>query len=614
MSAPANPLSQYNSYVYRHVLCVCNTTNAAEQLQEKKRYAELMNVGSIRKVVDAKTGKLANTDRVIEGYVPLINGFVDADLVITDVQTTNVIAPSAISNMPPSTLSYSGTMRILEPYGARFFEILQRAFDDLGSDPTGLVFVLKTFFIGYNDGQAPEQIVNVNPIMFIPVDIKASFSAAGAEYNLEFVSLTNGASRLPFALAGDTLSFSPLDNNNTLASALDACQTKLNERAQKDYEIFKNEYDMEGRKMVYKITFDEIYATKAYTVDNVKVVNLNTGGTAAFSFGSSTTIEQMIDTIMRSSQQVMKEGAELESSPSGEPKKKDTYVFKIHTTIEYTLTECIVHYNVIRQKLMYGKKKEIFSGEEPSDIDKKYTLAFDYYFSGKNTDVLSLDLKMDQGLSFFQTLSVEENIPTASQSSGVEATAERAAVLAKEKKATEKLRTLNVLAPSKSSKRHSLKNSNNAKATLDFQSTLSRWAYVEMMEVKMSTVGNPVFLNDITFMPSDVRTGKFGNRSAQQNTKDATFPNNIFPFAAFTPCLIKVNIFMPDPVNPHSGKYSPFWYRGYYFVYEVENSFSDGAFTQNLSLMALPTESMYAGKDNQPPAGTPSTETGVEQK
>ena len=38
MSRPENPLSQYYSYSYHHILIACNTTAAAEFLQETNQF------------------------------------------------------------------------------------------------------------------------------------------------------------------------------------------------------------------------------------------------------------------------------------------------------------------------------------------------------------------------------------------------------------------------------------------------------------------------------------------------------------------------------------------------------------------------------------------------
>jgi len=199
MSKPQNILGKFDTYAYHHILMVCNSTEAAEALSTTN---EIISLQHPRNPEDRYTARDIKTTTGGGKYVTLIDGTTDARFYITDVNWTNYIAADpevgADSTSQSTTMSTDGEMEIIEPMGANFLNTLTEICDELDSDPVGLVFLLKTIFVGRNATAAnTEMISTVRPMMFVTFDITAVFDSSGAKYKLAFVGLTNGAGKLP---------------------------------------------------------------------------------------------------------------------------------------------------------------------------------------------------------------------------------------------------------------------------------------------------------------------------------------------------------------------------------------------------------------------------------
>src|SRR5690606_2058050 len=116
-------------------------------------------------------------------YVVLFNGTQDTDFFIRDLNWESVMVPRSGSIDNFTTMGTEGTMTIVEPKGARFFRYLNDVFDKLQCDPVGITFILKTIFVGHQDGDLdvnastsiPQQIANVKPLGFMMYDIQSNF-------------------------------------------------------------------------------------------------------------------------------------------------------------------------------------------------------------------------------------------------------------------------------------------------------------------------------------------------------------------------------------------------------------------------------------------------------
>lgn len=214
MSTPPNILDSYTSHAYHHVLIATNTTDLAERLVNQSS-TELFNIDQtfFRDTTKPRevTPKYLDEENKSGGsYVVLINSAQDVDYYINDISWTDIFLPREMGPdgnpvVPFSQQCSEGTMIITEPRGAKFFQFLNDVCDALQTDPVGVIFILKTFFVGTLDPNLdgsinpdiPQIITHVKPFSFVIYDIINEFSNVGSTYTISFIGTVNGVSKFP---------------------------------------------------------------------------------------------------------------------------------------------------------------------------------------------------------------------------------------------------------------------------------------------------------------------------------------------------------------------------------------------------------------------------------
>ena len=194
MSNPKNPLDYFRSYNYHHILMVCDGTDTAKLISDSPHLTDF---------IDDNDTKFC-PKKVKEGngnYIVLINGMTDTSFTITSAKWSSVLIPNDTNTGETDThyrtMAVDGELEIKEPKGVNFLNILNDCSIKLGVDATGLVFILKTIFIGHTEQGKTEYITTIRPVEFMMYDVISLFDITGAEYVISFVGMANGASRLP---------------------------------------------------------------------------------------------------------------------------------------------------------------------------------------------------------------------------------------------------------------------------------------------------------------------------------------------------------------------------------------------------------------------------------
>ncbi len=197
MSNPSNILGKYRSYSYHHVLLVCNSTATADLLAESTDITVYQH--PIDPELRYKERALFRNKKNL--YITLIDGTTDARFYIMNASWESVIAMDNYIGdgaVPQSTsMSLEGELSIMEPLGANFLNVLSKSCDYLSTDPVGLIFVLKTIFVGHNEDGTTDMLSTVKPLFFMNYDITAIFDSSGAKYTMSFVGITNGLGKMP---------------------------------------------------------------------------------------------------------------------------------------------------------------------------------------------------------------------------------------------------------------------------------------------------------------------------------------------------------------------------------------------------------------------------------
>jgi hypothetical protein len=589
MSNPENILAKYRTYSYHHVLIACGNTQVVEDLsQSLNMYEYLYETGEARR--SKKSTKSGD-------YVVIANGLSDSDFIIDDVKWMSVIAPQPSDKSFEQFASYAveGSMKVNEPRGVNFLNVLSGTCDTLETDPTGLVFLLKTFFVGDVDNRSVDYITSVKPIAFIMTDIASEFSVVGSEYTIEFVSITNGAAKLPQMVNGaDRVSFTLKD---TIGKSLESFQITLGQQYDAHYKKLKKIADdsnqtLYGQPIKY---FIEIAPNtyQDYKIDQppdfIKNLGLISGSDSIMTFGQNPSIESAIMDILKTSKQFGDDAV-------GKNDDKKKYIPKIQSTIESGGSGSDSYYHVIykigRTVVPVSTLSKIHDADQDF-IKQGNAMVFDYWFSGKNTDIIDFNIQMQMGLMFFQTVATAEGIlkgqgekELTNNSHGTGSTQARSTDTKKGPRQKTPISFSTIV------KKPKQKNTAYPLSTSDFQSLLTRHAALEMLEAKITITGNPLLLNSMIQLPSDVINGP-------NPTPRTGIEEDVFNDWTTTPSLVKVNIFMPS--DDSDGDYAkPFWYDGWYYVTSIEHIFSGGQFTQMIEMLSLPLENYLTADDPDP--------------
>jgi len=614
MSKPKNILGKFDTYAYHHILMVCNSTTAAEALADPTvgvvSYQHPANPQDRYKA--RQIGKDAKAK-----YVTLIDGLSDSRYFITDANWTNYIAADpALSkgSLPQSTtMSLDGELRVVEPMGASFLNRLTDICDELDSDPVGLVFVLKTLFIGRNTNGSSEMITSVRPMMFVAIDITAVFDNSGAVYKMEFVGLTNGAGRLPHTQKvseGVSLQL----NYSSLWDTMKALETSVNEKYDssknktiKDYAATFVELENQAaldkaqkflaenyRDVQYRFILEkDPYKDGRYGAGDNENVRIADGTVAAtVNFGADISVEDMISRIMASSIGVLDDskGIGTKNGPDGRPEK---YIYKIISVVRSTPDLYIVEYHIKR----YLQAENAYTQQEKDGKITPYpgqSIEFDYIFTDKNVDIKTFDIKMEMGLSFFQIAATSDNIPTqktameGGTSSTVTLGGGPAANPGKKQRGSTPLFLGSVVS------KPAMRNTKQPIKSAGFQALLDRHASLENVAANMVIYGNPQLLDEMTILPSEISL-------PIAQTEDPVADRTVNPRWMSSPTLAKVNIKMPVDANDVNTEYEDFWYTGWYMLQVVENKFEDGVFTQELGMYSIPISDVSREVSDKPP-------------
>lgn len=620
-----NPLHRFRTYSYHHILIVSNSTQIVESFG-----ADDPLVSDLSSSINLTTGEIDvrhNTGETGE-YVVLINGMQDTHFLIDTVGWQTVMAPNqrAGGHDRLTTMGIEGKMKIVEPGGVRFMNVLNAAQAALEVDAAGSTYILKTIFVGYPDnGGVPEQIVNVTPFSFVPVNIEADFSEAGAEYNIDFVAINNGAAKLPQILnAAENVSSISLIEGNTLEQAtktlernIEATYTQFVEKMKK----IDKDIESKTRKVTYKIELDPAYVDEIienksntnvkttpnpyYRIDDIQQQTQDYDKeTPILTFGPDCTIERAINLIMKSSKGVI-----ADSKGLGPDKKQ--YIYKIHSTIEsfiHSKSEYRITYKVIRYPVQTTDATKALEGDATKVNPNNY-LELDYIYTGKNVDIISFDIKMAMGLAFFQTLSTSANMVDARgyrKSNTSDSKKVSGATPTDPHDSSSVRKNTPLFLPTKV-KDSEVKHSTAPVDRANFETLISRHASLEGLEAKVTIHGNPILLNDLIKTPRELKSNK-------EVTVDRDLEDAIMLDWHKVPGLVKLNIKMPNLSGV--GDYAErFWYDGYYYLFSIDNQFEGGLFTQTLDMLSLPqtndnvqSESVEGEiEDNNTTKGIPET-------
>lgn len=663
MSRPSNRLAEFRSYSYYHVLAMCDSSETAQALAASndlgvwERSSQPAPVDDNRPFLE-DLGRYA--PRQIEGkgrYIILINGSTDAAFSITSAKWMCATGATAVPDDRSTSLAVEGSIQISEPKGVAFLDQMVKCAVALGVDSAQVYYVMKTFFIGFRDdeqaasgdGYRYDFISDIPPITFIVYDVSGVFTEAGGSYEMNFVAAAHGASRLPqYSKAVQNMSI-------TAGDSLEQTFKRLEDNINRSYEQYYNcVYEQvktmaQGnedvlralRRVKYVIDVGPDYSDAAgikYTVTNQPQQFKNAAGCnepATVNFQANTSIEGAIRTIMQMCPQVQADMA------TGDEATKAKYEFKIHTALlsrqaegeargvlDYTvyyrverfLTPKAISYSPAFSILQEDISEEQANNDPNFQLIKRNIIEFDYMYTGKNIDILEFDMKVNSGMAYLQTATLANSFKGQLQRAPT-----RQMQVATQDANSHLVRFGSIVQTPVFFGSHIrtpvLQTAQNPADAIQSAYTLSKHASIEVTDVSMRIVGNTKLLGTTNQITSpEVVAQRADGDTALRGPAEATFTD-----WTFVPAYARVNIKMPrnnDDFLLYTGQGSDgtvgstdyarnFWFDGYYYVVAIENEFTNGEFTQVLSMLGLPKRSAFASTQSTAPEEvTPKTTAG----
>jgi len=564
-----NPLKRYQSYAYHHILIACDSTQTAREIETAGNITELQRTRQQSGTADSKY--TAQVTKLGGKFVVLVDGLIDSDFYINKAEWSTMIAPTEEDQH--SMLNIDGKIEIFEPYGVAFMERLVNLGSELGTDMTGILFLLKTVFVGYLDSEPPPYNVvmlpQYRPFLFTMTNITSIIDETGALYEMTVFGASNGFAKLSHVSnMGKGLSVA-IDTKDTVTTALRKTFDEINKlyliEAQKlgidladDGKTFAE--GGQFRQVKYSIISEDYDSQDYYAGTNENTLTEIKNGIVGINFGEGATIDDIIDQLMRSSKEVMDD--------AGADGTK--YIYKINSMLESTPTEMEIVYQVNKYKVATTPYLAV-QNKTPSDIPPDQIREYNYIFTGKNTDILELDIKMNMGMAFFHTASSSTH-PITQDAYVDGASQERSAGSGDggANTADGKIRPITPLFLGDKVTDSTIRNSKAPISSATFQALLERHAFLESTAVTIKIIGDPILMSEML-----VTTEETTEANAGQDKRRSYLA---------TPIIFKINI-----QYPIDGTLKPFWYQGLYTLQKADNVFVDGSFTQTLTLYSLPT-------------------------
>lgn len=644
-----NPLDAFRTYSYQHILLVANNTDAL------RPFISLNSGSNIRENTRISNDVLDNLrlGEELNGVFKVIDTRKDSEFSIRDITYTTHVG----AMIPGQTQVLTGTlnMTVVDPLGITFLNYLQNLMDEkLMCNFDGMCFLLKTLFIGHPDDGSDNVLISTSANSLLLMNIDADFTEMGGVYQVKFAPLACGAAQQMQRTAAIQNVQVFTSKDRTLGTMVKNLETSLNDQLKDYYDKLvvtqitergvvtsttnANRDNKLGRRVYYMITIpdhwkafeveagsdkaievewkNKVKSADAASKQKVDDYNKNTPpdkngkntGPAYIAGSVTMTVDDALSIIFKHCPKV----AEMASIA----KRKDTdregvRVYKTISTMTSNADSVTLHWDVVEFVVPNISKKaaqnSAYKHWFTADGTPKNLYTYDYIFSGKNTDILTFEMKLQNAnIALLQSVNVGQKalqtIATPQKSGGAkEAKTTKPEVFTQRTKDPVFIPMVN----SSNLRGNSYIVDGSAlkeQAHAEYVRTMADLYATSTVDLKMRIRGNPNLMNQVTFsMPPhatpDVNAAQYLSFIKDYTTSVQTEANavggnmeaaNSLSPAVF-PIFTKVNIYSPDKFRANASDTqfgSKFWYDKYYMVRSIDHKFADGLFEQELVMGA----------------------------
>lgn len=567
MSRPENGLAKYRTYSYHQYLIVCSDTETAEAVGQVDIDALQHNKNDSRYSIHS----LRQTGGT---YVTIIDGTSDAHLNIKKASWSTLMSSGGTINgervLGPGV---DGVIDIYEPNGAAFIGILGNTARTMGISQPAMSFVLKTIFIGETHEGIQEYITNIRPFIFTIYNMSAVFSSTGAQYRLQIIGqVGSGASSSGQAVvSGNSLTVASGETVVTAFKKLEDIANKVVKQSVESVESKGINTSVDIVPPQYRVVASNEIA--GFVVGNNTSNSQKGGGeesTMNMARAKKATMSSAIENIMVSSVDIMQKVKASRETGGIE----DRAIFYITQTTTTNAGGVTIHTYYVGLKTV----NTAIIGANTSSAVADFEL--DYLFTGKNTDILNLSLKLTNAINVLLLMNTSNSIPNAiSSRTGVAAETIISTHGAQLSGSTE-------VAPvtvevGGSFDEYPYNNADYPITTANFFNLLSNQAQIDSIGSLIVISGNPALLNETTIMPSQVSSA-MDNSPPVGGSTDPVKRNWLT-----SSTKVRLNVKFPSNPNDLSAGFDDFWYRGLYTLQSIQHDFVDGKFTQSLKILSI---------------------------
>lgn len=379
----ANILDNFRNLSYHHILIGMNDTTQIQKLLNKDDKI-------IESIIDKSIG-----EEVIGKGIVITNSTRSSNFFIDNVTINTNIAPNS------GGLTYSqytdAEMTIVEPNTSNFFLFLHQIAASLGTRPVGLVYVLVTFFRGISVTTEAPLTIPLLPQVFWLNSAAAGFNESGSNYTLKMVGIKSLGLTRDFTEL--SLNMSTSVSSGTFGNAIKQLNTNIENKLKNEYSLSANKnkplkvvITIPKEWEAYKLSTQNKKKTAETDFKNINRDNSSIGGDVIF-HKPNTKFVNMIEDIVRLTPQLLELGNKQRKNP-------------IHVGVDtQTIIDdesCTLYLHVI-PFVVRNKMKADDLG-----LSEETLVHYDYIFSGKNNDILTYDLKVEEAV----TLLGSEPVPS----------------------------------------------------------------------------------------------------------------------------------------------------------------------------------------------------------
>lgn len=595
-----NPLRKYRSYSYQFFLVAADNTQIFQNILTNAQNVNVQNTSatpndpnSTKFFERPTTGNPRGAISTSYGsYSIVIDTRMDTDYIIQDVEWgTTFVGNSNDSDSPVAlnTVLTDGKMTIVEPRGVNFLNTLADLADTLKVDPSVMPFMLKVIFIGHNDDGSVDQITDIPPFGIFFTGITGSVDSNGATYHMKYVGAVNGFSdQQVFDSITDGVGF-VFSNKVSLEDHLKRFETLIQYHFDRDRDRILKNYKYAG----FDLSHTAKLRWKFVLEDNSDILqhltDFSTVNPAHVSGGDSSTpytgtkdggVHELLNKLFSSSRTWTTK--QISDSPSaGEfDKQKIKYSWKVNSEItktsstagdnSITITYYISEYSY---RVVPVTPTGIGSGNAiPVVIPQDQLYTFDYLFTGRNIDIIKLDMNMSLAFAQWFQLSTTRSLPT--QTDDTTGTVVQSATVSLYPPTgftnpNKVIRAGTPIMPAAISKDTYMKEYIPSAQSAAADAIWRNFALAQAIKAELIIHGNPNLIQKIS-VPSRSSPDYVKINIKKPNTSDDIWEYN-----------------QQDNSTP-GGYYSTFWFDGFYNIITAKNKFIGGQFTQELYLVAIP--------------------------